>query len=106
MPGSSIFILLPVFDHLSVWIALSKNEWFYQYSQQTVFGFISIRSTATNLGSLVSWSWDITFPGNLTQRMNKKHVLFGAALYTREKEKEKWVTDSNFLVALDEIMQS
>lgn len=87
MPGSSIFILLLVSDHLSVWIALSKNESFYQYSQQNIFGFISVRSTVTNLESLVSWPWDATFLGDLTQRMNEKHLLFAAALYTRERKK-------------------
>lgn len=89
MPGSSIFILLLVFDHLSVQISLSKNEWFYQYSQQNIFDFISVRATATNLERLVSWPWDTTFPGDLTQTMNEQHILFGTALYIREKEKEK-----------------
>lgn len=87
MPGSSIFILLLASDHLSMWIALSKNEWFYQYSQQNIFDFISVRSTVTNLESLVSWPWDATFLGDLTQRMNEKHILFAAALYTRGREK-------------------
>lgn len=106
MPGSSIFILLLVFDHLSVQIALSKNEWFYQYSQQNIFGFISVRSTATNLESLVSWPWDTTFQ-EIWHREWMKSIYYLEQLYTLEKKKKKkWVTDSNFLVAPDEIMQS
>lgn len=104
MPGSSTFILLLVFDHLSVWKALSKNEWFYQYSQQNIFGFIIVRSTATNLESLVSWPGDTT---SLADQYNlMKSIYYLEQLYTLEKKKkENWVTDSSSLVVPDEIMQ-
>lgn len=88
MPGSSIFILLLVFDHLSMWIALSKNEWFYQYSQQNTFGFTNVRSTATNLEKS-----DLLAPGHQfsyrSVQSDEKHILPRAALYIRGKEKRK-----------------
>lgn len=86
MPGSSIFILLLVFDYLSVQIALGRNKWFYQYSQQNIFGIINVKYTATDLESLASWPWNTTSLRVLTQRMNERCKLSGVALYIREKE--------------------